>query len=250
MQLQGILKAAERFITNNTPGILTGIGVAGAVTTAVLTGKASYRSALMIASERDAFPHEPTVKEKADLVWKEFIPPAIVGVTTVTAIIAANRVGSTRAAALAAAFKVSEKMAEEYKQKVVETIGKNGEEKIRQQVAQEHLERVPIPQTIIITGPECIFIDRFSGRTFKSDMESVKKAVNRVNHQVNNCFYASLTDFYDALGLEKTAVSDEFGWNTDELLDVTFTAVMTQDDRPAIAMEYNKTPIRNYDRVQ
>lgn len=254
MQLQGILKAAERFITNNTPGILTGIGVAGAVTTAVLTGKASYRSALMIAEANIPFERgdapEPTTRDKAELVWKEFIPPAIVGVATITAIIAANRVGSTRAAALAAAFKVSEKMAEEYKQKVVETIGKNGEEKIRQQVAQEHLERVPIPQTIIITGPECIFIDRFSGRTFKSDMESVRKAVNRVNHQVNNCFYASLTDFYDALGLEKTAVSDEFGWNTDELLDVTFTAVMTQDDRPAIAMEYNKTPIRNYDRVQ
>jgi len=254
VSFQTILKAAERFVTNNTPGILTGIGVAGAVTTAVLTGKASYSAALQIAEARIPFERgdepEPTKEELGKLVWKEFIPPAIVGAVTVAAIIGANAVGTRRAAALAAAFKVSEKLADEYKQKVVDSIGKNAEEKIRQQVIDDHVQREPVPQTIIITGPECIFIDRFSGRTFKSDMEKVKQAINRVNHQVNNCFYASLTDFYDALGLDKTAVSDEFGWNTDELLDITFTAVLLQDDRPAIAMEYNKTPIRNYDRVQ
>lgn len=249
MSFKGILNATQKFVGDNSPGILTGLGVAGAVTTAILAAKAGFKTSDILTRERDAFPYEPSLKEKADLVWKEYIPPAIVGAATVTMIIAANRVGSRRAAALAAAFKISEELSSEYKTKVAEVVGRKTEEGIRAQIASDRAEKDLGYRTVIVTGSNAIFYDQFSDRYFESDVETVRRAVNDINQQVNQHYFASLTDFYNKIGLKETQISDEFGWNTDELLEVSFTAFMTEDNRPALMLQYNKTPIRGFDRV-
>jgi hypothetical protein len=247
--MKTVLKAAEKFVTDNSPGILTGLGVAGTVTTAVLTGKAAYSAALKIADERDAFPYEPSFKQKSEMVWKEFIPPAIAGVATITCIIAANQIGSRRAAAIAAAFKLSEQLSEEYKERVVKTLGLQKEEKMRSELAGEKIAQVPGAGMIVVAGSEVLFYDELSGRVFKGELEAVRKAVNEVNYKINNYYSASLTDFYEMIGLTRTEFSDEVGWNTDELLEVTYTATLFEG-KPAISISYNRTPIRGYDRCQ
>lgn len=257
MTLKDFLKTTEKFVIDNSPGILTGLGVAGAVTTALLTGRAAYRVGMDASTQ-----YHEAVKEDESLpaqllepkhivktYWREFIPAATVGATTISAIIMANQIGSRRAAAVAAAFKISEDLAKEYRDKVVETLGEKKEQALADELNEERIARTPGSENVIIVGSEAVFFDTFSGRYFKAEMENVKKAVNEVNYQVNNNFYACLTDFYDKLGLPKTAVSDEFGWNTDRLLDIRFTALLMEDGRPAIAIEYNKYPIRDYNRL-
>lgn len=252
--LKTVLKTAERFVVSNSPAIMTGIGVAGVVATAVLTGKASYSAALRIASENEVSIVDGkgalTDREKLDLVGKEFIPPAVVGVITMAAIIGANRIGTRRAAALAAAFKISEKMADEYRQKVIEAVGAKGEEELRAKLAKDRIDRTPGSDTVIITGNNSLFFDEFSGQYFESSMQAVQNAVNQINHQINQTFYASLTEFYDLLGLNKSDMSDEFGWNSDELLDIYHTAVMTNDGKAAVAIRYNTTPFKHYNKVR
>lgn len=251
MTLKTILRAAERFVTDNSPGILTGFAVAGTVTTAVLTGKATYSATMEIEGQRDSdHPHEFSNKEIAHMVWREFIPPAIAGVATITCIIAANHIGTRRTAAIAAAFKLSEQLTEEYKERVVKTLGVQKEEKLRSELAGERMARTGGVETIIISGPESVFYDDLSGRFFKNEMEKIRKAVNDINHQVNNSYYASLSDFYDLIGLDRTTFSDGVGWNTDKLLDVQFAATMLSDGRPAISMSYTTAPIHGYDRCQ
>lgn len=249
MAMKNILKSAEKFAIDNSPGILTGLGVAGAVTTAILTGKAAYSAALTIASEADAYPAgKPDAKEAIQLVWKEFIPPAAVGVVTIAAIIGANSIGSRRAAAITAAFKLSEELSQEYKKKVVKTLGLQKEETMRSELAAEKLEKNPPPTgMIIVAGSDVLFYDELSGRYFHNQLENVKKAVNDINYKVNNYFCSSLTDFYEMLGLESTRMSDELGWNSDELLEVEFTTTLAKD-KPAIVINYNTTPIRGFDR--
>lgn len=256
MTWQNVLRTAEKFVIDNSPGILTGLGVAGAVTTAVLTGQAAYR----VGKDENAAHFEPmlqgnepvnlTTKELVKIYWREFIPAGIAGVATVTAIIMANQIGSRRAAAITAAFKLSEQMTEEYKTRVRETLGKKNEDKIVQSLAEDRVRRTPGHETIIIAGSEAMFFDEASGRFFKNEMDKVLRAVNEINFQVNNNFYASLTDFYEKLGLPKTQFSDELGWNADTALEVEFSAVMMDDNRAAISMHYNSTPIRGFDRLQ
>lgn len=254
MKITPFLKTAQKFASDNSPAILTGLAVAGTVTTAVLTGKAGYAAAREITEQEAkrviADPEkDPSLnaRDTFELVWKEFIPAVIVGTATVTCIIAANRIGTKRAAAIAAAFKLSEELADEYKRKVVETLGAQKEEKMRAELAQEQMLKTGGGDTFIITGSEVLFYDQLTGRFFKSEMEKVNKAVNEINYQINNFYHASLTEFYEKLGLSGTVFSDEVGWNSDELLDVQFTGALL-DGKPAISMAFRTTPIRGYDR--
>lgn len=256
MNIRSMFKTAEKFAVDNSPGIFTGLGVAGTVMTAVLAGKASYSAALLIQDEAYARKNdnngvisEISTKEKVGLVWREYIPTAAVGATSITAIIMANRVGARRAAAMTAAFKLSEKLSEEYRQKAQEVLGAKAEEKLRSDLNAKRMSENATANTIIITGSETIFYDAWSGRYFKCEMENLRKAVNDVNHQVNRDFYASLSDFYDLVGLDHTQESDEIGWNSDELLELNYSAVMDKQGRPVIAIEYETRPIRGFCRV-
>lgn len=248
MTLKAVLKSAEKFVTDNSPGILTGLGVAGAVTTAVLTGKASYSAALILASEHNEKTDVPA-KEQVKLVWREYIPAAVSGVATVTCIVMANQIGSRRAAAIAAAFKLSEKMSEEYREKVTSVLGERAEEKARSELSGERMKKVGGSEVIVVTGSETLFFDEMSGRFFKNDIETIRQAVNEINHQINNYYSASLTEFWEKIGLARTDFSDGVGWNSDELLQVQFNATLVDEGRrPAIGITYNKTPITGFAR--
>lgn len=250
MTLKTILKVTEKFVIDNSPGILTGLGIAGAVTTAVLTGKAAFGLAMDLNASEYLVGAKYDKKRLVKAYWKDFAPAAITGVATVTCIIAANHIGTRRTAAIAAAFKLSEQLSEEYRDRVVKTLGLQKEEKMRSELAADRMARTPGSEVIIISGPESMFFDELSGRYFKNEMETVRKAVNEINYKVNNYMAASLSDFYEMIGLPRTVFSDDLGWNTDELLDIDYGVTLLPDGRPAIALNYNKTPIRGFDRLQ
>lgn len=255
MQIKTILKTTEKFLIDNSPGILTGLGVAGAVTTAVLTGKAAYSAGLQVAEMESKVDHKGDFividsKTKLKVFWKEFVPAGTVGVVTIAAIISANQIGARRAAAFAAAFKLSEELSAEYKKKVLETLGIQKEEKMRSELASDKMTENPPPSNmLIVVGSDVLFYDELSGRYFHNTMEKVMQAVNEINHQVNNYFHASLTEFWEKIGLTSTSISDDIGWNSDELLDVQFSPTMI-DGKPAIMIGYNNEPIKGYDRCQ
>lgn len=253
MTLRTVLGIAQRWSISNSPAILTGLSVAGVLTTAVLTGKASFRAALEISEENYQLNAQGkdflTNREAAELVWKEFIPPAVVGALTLTAIISANRIGTRRAAALAAAFKISEDLAEQYRQKVIEHMGDKKEEMVRSDVARDRISRADGVETIILNDTEIVFYDSWSGRAFKSTRQRVEDAVNQMNYQINHNWAMSLTEFYGLLDLPKTAVSDDFGWNTDRLLTLYYTSTLLSDGRPACEIRYEVEPTQNFHKI-
>lgn len=261
MKIKELAKFAEKFLIDNSPGILTGLGVAGSITTTVLAGKAAYSSAFLIQQEnmiRNASYYEEIdgrtvnrlgARKTVELVWKEYIPTAIALTATVTSIIMANQVSTRRAAAITAAFKLSEQMSEEYREKVLKTLGHKKEEEVRAELAADRTVRTPLDSgLLVVSGSKTLFFDEISGRYFESDIETVRKSVNEINYEINNHYSACLSDFYEKIGLPSTDYSNEIGWNADELLDVRFSAIMVQD-KAVISINYNKVPIRGFDRV-
>jgi len=248
MTVKTILKVAEKFVIDNSPGILTGLGVAGTVTTAILAAKGGFKASAWLV-ETD--PNQMNdLKENVKQTWKFYIPAGSVGIVTVAAIIGANQIGARRAAAFAAAFKLSEQLGEDYKKKVLETLGLQKEEKMRAELATDRMEKnPPTGNMLIIAGSNVLFYDELSGRYFHNTMEAVMKAVNEINHKVNNYFCASLSDFYELIGLTATSISDAIGWNSDELLDVHYSTTIYKD-QPAIMIGYNNDPIKGFDRCQ
>jgi hypothetical protein len=259
MTLIEIARRAEKFAIDNSPLLLTAAASAGVVTTAVLAGKASFKAADIIHKEEtrqrlhssSINRPELSVREQVNLTWKLYIPAATTGLLTVGAIVTANQIGTRRAAAMAAAYTISEKAFTEYKEKVVETFGEGKERKVRDDVAQDRVnEDYNAKEVIVFSGGQQICHDAWSDRFFMSDMESLKQAENRLNHQLISEGYASLSDFYDFLGLGMTQESDEIGWKADKLLDIHYTTTLTPDGKPAISLEYRTTPVRDYFRFR
>lgn len=241
MNMRTALKQFEKLTIDNSPAILTTVGVVGTLATAILTGKATFKAAEILAEENSADP-----KDKVRLVWKEYVPAAGVGVIAVVSIVGANRIGSRRAAAIATAYAVSEKAFSEYKNKVLDKVGENKEREIRAEVAQDRVNRTPGSREVIISGTDVLCYETFTGRYFQSDMETLRKAQNDINAKILNDTYASLTEFYDRIGLESTTYSEEVGWNVDNLMELHFSTIMSEDNRPCICIDYTVMPVRKY----
>lgn len=246
---------------DNSPLILTAIGVAGTISTAVLSARAGARATFIMIGEDERrvnqMRHEirsvpaPTLRETVELTWKEFIPPVVTGVGTIACIVCANRIGTRRTAAMAAAFAVSQETLTEYRSKVIEKIGENKERAVRDEIAQEQVRRRPASELSIVEGAtDVLCYEQFTGRYFASSMETLKSAQNSVNHMiVSGDNSASLSDFYDRVGLNHTQLSDEVGWNLDNMLELTFSTTMDELDRPVLAFDYKVVPVRNYFRI-
>ena len=263
MTLAEIVKRAEKFTIDNSPLILTAVGVTGTLTTAYLTGKASFKAAHILEDALDDKRTEiqtdiprgiPSLsgKEKFCLVWQLYIPAAGTGIITVVAIVAANRIGTRRAAAVAAAYSISERAFAEYREKVLEKVGESKERSVRDDLAQDRVNRNPVAdrEVIITGGGDVLCYDAFTGRYFKSDMETLKKAQNDLNYRVLNDYYASLSDFYNLIELPTTSFSDEVGWNSNRLLELKFSTVLSEDGRPCISIEFDVDPVRDYYRIR
>jgi hypothetical protein len=251
MNLVKMLKHAEKFTIDNSPAILTAIGITGTVATAYLSGKAAIRAhEILVMSDEINYPDRAEWKKEVELVWKEFIPPVVTGLITVSAIFGANRIGSKRAAAMATAYSLSERAFTEYKEKVVEKVGANKEREVRDELAQDRVNRNPADdKSVIITGNgDVLCYDQYTGRYFEASMDTLLSAKNEINHQILHQGYASLTDFFHELGLEKTSVSDEVGWNTDQLLELDISTTLSKDNRPCLAIDFNHRPIRGFDQ--
>lgn len=247
MTLATIARQAEKLVADHSPHILTAVGVAGTITTAVLTGKAAFKASSMLAEDS---PHL-TTKEVVQKTWKLYIPPVAVGALTVSSIILANQIGTRRAAAMAAAYATSERLAKEYREKVIEKFGETKDQAVRDEVMQDRMNNEPVSkrEVIITGGGNVLCYEALTGRYFLSDMESMKKAVNDLNYKVINHYYASLSEFYDLLGLDHTDISDELGWNSDKLLEPSFGTHIADDGRPALSISFDSTPIRGYSRI-
>lgn len=243
-----MFKKVQALAVENSPVILTAVGVVGTITTAVLTGRAGYKAHQIIVDGTD-HPSEIDTKEKVKMVWPEFIPPVGMGAVTVTSIIFAQKISMGRAAAMAAAYGLSEKTFGEYKEKVSERLGVKKETEIRDELAQEHVKAMPPGQTIIIGSGEVLCRDELSARYFMGNMEKIKKAENEINAEILTCDGASLSRFYDEIGLEPTAYSDTVGWDLDNRCEVQISTVMSDDERPCLVIDFKSWPKPDYGKA-
>jgi hypothetical protein len=252
-KIKAIAKTAVKTVSDSSPTILTGIAVTGTATTAYLAAKAGYRAALRIRDEEDrggtAGDWKQRLRERARLTWTLYIPPAMAGAATIICIVGSNRISSTRAAAAAGAYNLLHTGFQEYKDKVAEVIGENKENRIRDDIATDRMQSDPVSskEVIITYNGDVLCYDTYTGRYFQSSMNAIKKAENDINYQIIHDVYASLNDFYRKLGIHQVEAGDDLGW--DDKIELKITSVVSEDDRPCLAIAFRKDPKRDYYRV-
>lgn len=259
MKLHQLIKHGELLVQKNSPAILTAVGVAGTLTTAYLTGKASFKAAELIYNEETRVQKtEGTIvtlkdlstREKAALTWKLYIPAATSATITCSAIVFAHRINTKRLAGALAALSVSERAYSEYKDKVVETLGKGKDEKIRDAVAQDRMKNDPSEnKTIYFSGNgDHLIYEQYMGHYTRGTAEDLKRICNEMNATLLNSDYVSLSDWYNQLGIPATSATDTLGWRSDKgLIEIDITTTLSDKEEPCLAFDFRPAPRSGYD---
>ena len=248
-KLEPIVKNLGVVIGKNSPHILTGLGCAGLVSTAILTGKATPRAMDILEEERSYRRKKDFVDmkpfEKVKLTWKCYIPAGVVGLTSIGCIIGANTISMKRNAALAALYTISETAFRDYKTKVVEQLGKGKDTAIRDEVAKDYVAKHPInDNNIIMVGDgEILCIDKLSGRPFKSDYQTVRKVFNDINWDLKSEMWLDLNMLYFALGLEPIDLGKLVGFDLEKgPIELIPSTQLDKNGRPCLVIDYDVYP--------
>lgn len=255
------------WIGKNSPTLLTWMAVGGIASTTISAVPATQKAIAIIDDEvwkryeesgsKEEFPEwlgldtktytwKDTTKlltkwEVFKLCWKCFIPTAAFGLTTMVCIIGANSINMNRNAAIAGLYTLTETAFKEYKNKVVETVGRVKEQKVCDEICQDRIRDNPIGENnVIFTGKgEVLCYDSISGRYFKSDIEKIRRAINKLNMDLMSEMFISLNEFYGEIGLPNIRIGYDNGWNMENgLIDVTFSAQLTETDEPCLSLNY------------
>ena len=248
MDIKKIRNSIVDTVSDKSPEILIGFGLAGMLTSTILAVKATPK-ALDILEQED---RELSKVDKVKLTWKCYAPAAIGYCASAACIVGANSVNAKRNAVLAGAYKLSESALLEYRDKVKEVIGEEREREIKDSIAQDRVDKTPEKrQEVLVAGNgDTLCYDMHSGRYFKSNMEEIKGIANKVNYKLMQDNFLSVNDFYEELGLEPTVTGYDFGWNVEDgLIELYFTSTLTEAGQPCLAVHFDNMPRMGFDRI-
>lgn len=245
----------------NKPTIFTVVGIVGIGVTVYTAVKATPKALEVLATkEAEKYndiseDHTPTqeeckltVPEKVKATWRLYLPSVISGAASITCFMSANSINSKRLATMTTAYQLSETAFKQYKDEVVKTIGEEKEKTIQSNVRQQQLIDNPVTtEKVVFTQlGETLIYEPLSGRYFKSDANSVKRAVDQLNHNKMGAMDATieLNDYYDAIRLDSIDLGEMMGWYlNDGLLDIDFDAKVAEDGQtPCLVIVYNAEP--------
>ena len=249
--LKRTIKSAGRVLTKYSPGILTGIGIAGMIGATFMAVKATPKALYLIESKKEESEvEELTPVETIKTCWKCYIPATLATVLSIICLIGASTVSAKRNAALATAYSISEAALREYQEKVVEVVGEKKEKAVRDAVAKNQIERDPVTKSevvIIDSNSNTLCYEPLSGRYFKSTIDKIKKAEIKLDRQMIQEMYVSLNDFYWEIGLDETDLGDKMGWNLSKgYMDLSFSSQLADDGTPCAVIVYGIPPVYDY----
>ena len=225
----GLIPKAEKFLKKHSPTILTCIGAAGVVATAVLAAKATPKALTLVHTDsrinHDGDPNAYTRKEAVASCWKCYVPAVVVGGSTIACIFGANALNRRQQAALASAYGLVSQAYNDYRRKVRENFGEEAHRDIMRQIAAEKSSgRAPVAPGIIgdssleFEGANeelRLFYDSVSERYFQATISQVLQAEYHVNRNFALRGNVMLNEFYAFLDIEPIPGGDDVGWWVD-----------------------------------
>lgn len=252
-KLVNIFKNTRNFLGKHSPEILTGLGITGMVTSTVLAVKATPKAMALIDDQKLRLGEEKLSPiETIKAAWKPYTPSVLLSIVSISCLVGSTSINNKRNAALATAYTISERTLIKYRDKVIDALGDKKEKKIREEVAQEEInkDKTTNKQVIITPKGNTLFKDSISGRYFRSDIEQIKKSINKLNRDLVFQNYISLNDFYYEIGLDSTKNGDYIGWNLDDgLIEVEFNTALADNDEPCIVIDYDISPKYGFDKL-
>lgn len=261
----------------NAPKILTGLGIAGFLTTVILVAKAKPKADLLIDEAKALKAEELGVpqSERSDIklgAWetiKTVTPvywvPALTFILSTGAVVGSDIIVDKHVGALAAAYTIADASLKEIHKKTIEAVGEKKANEIRASVTEEKLRQANISDDLKRFATEntncTVFMAPMTGQIFTCRIEDVKEAFIRANHSINAGDDVLLNDLlYDfnsnaidvagvGRGVHESNVGNIFYWEAyGELIEYHFSAALVPDTEiPCLEIILDTEPKCSYD---
>lgn len=132
---------AVNFVKRNSATILTCTGAVGVVATSVLTAKATIKAVDILEAAQKEKGEELTRSEKIQVAAPIYIPPALLGIGTITCIFGANILNKRTQASLVSAYSLLDRSYKEYKDTVNDIYGEDADATIEKEMIKEQHPR-------------------------------------------------------------------------------------------------------------
>lgn len=256
MKIPSVIKQIQKFVENNGPVILTAAGIAGVGVTGYLCVKAGKLSEIELQTQAELEKRPAgfvyTYPEEIKRTWKLYVPAVVAGLGTAGCMFMATKINLQRLTTLGAVYALSDGNFKEYKAKVEEKLGKKDATALRDSINQDKVDKNPPPESIVVmpdSGKQ-LCMESWTGRYFLSNIEEIKAAQNRLNYFLVQEGTASLNEFYEYLGLPKTSISENIGWQVspnNQGMELDFTSTLSPKGEPVLVMDYKTVPFLDFD---
>ncbi len=199
-------------LKRGSPTILTCVGAVGFVATVVMAVRATPKAVKLIENDslkqHEGDPYAYTKKEAVRSAWKCYLPSAAVGAATLACMFGANALNKRQQASIASLYALVDRSYKEYRSKVKELLGEDGDKQIREEIAKDKCAETRPPEEGYL-----LFCDEYRGECFERTMTQVIQAEYHFNRNFVLRGEASLNEFYSFLNLEPIDGGDEIGWD-------------------------------------
>ena len=258
MAIRSFFRAVGAAAEKNAPTILMLVGAGGSVTAMIMAIRETPKAHELLlkkkqekkelAEDRGEVPEEITLKEEAGIFFKVYWPALLTEAGAIACFLVANKIHLRRGAALAALYRASEETFRLYQDKVRDRIGEKEEHEVHRAVVKNQIEDAfaQDTHTIFETGHgNQLFIDLWSKRIFRSNLEDIRHAQNSFNKRLLNEGDCSLNDWYDEIGLDDTCAGERLGWCCDSLADqveIKYEAYLLDDKSAVTSIQFMPQP--------
>lgn len=220
-----ILAKSKLFLKNNSPTLLSIVGAAGVVATAVTAVRATPKALVLIEAEEHVkwMEEEPstslTPMEIVKVAWKPYIPSILIGGATIACVFGANALNQRQQASLASAYALLDRSYKEYKNKVKEALGEEKEKEVQKAIIKERLDDIEDITQLGLGAETLMFFEEHHGQIFERTMLEVREAEYQLNRRITTEGEASLNHFLEYLDLPGVAGGDTIGWSQEDAFD-------------------------------
>ena len=197
----------KRFLRRHSSTILTVMSATGVVATAILSVRAVPKAEKLLIEAYNKKGDALTTAEKIKAAWIAYVPPALVGASTIACIFGANILNTRNQASLMSAYALLDRTCKEYRDKANELIGEDLVTKLDHEVIRSKYTDDMEPNENM-----SLFYDHQSRRFFESTMDDVMRAENEFLDVFHNKGYACLNQYYDILGIPRVEYGFQLGW--------------------------------------
>lgn len=222
------------------PILLSIAGSIGVLATTALAIKATPKAMEILKKQEENL----SSKEVAKATWKCYIPTAVSAAVTIACIAGAGILTERQITAITGAYGVIQNTYKNYISEVKKMFGEETHKEILKTVATEKATQEYIIAETFFSNTslsfedaheeEYLFYDQFGDRYFTSTISSVLQAEYHINRDFSLGGFVTLNDFYEFLGIEKTAEGDNLAWSSLDgdyyWLDFDHTKTIRPDD--------------------